>query len=176
MIRPIILSAGVFLVLASLLSGCTVRFNQLEMLTSAFSKKPDELAPYRWRATLGDYTAEVLAVEIPGGTLFVNNNDDLIRFDGWLITAVNGLGVTSRELLIEDETGKRQFSDGARKLGMHQCGEWRQVASVVGFTHEQDCQGETIYKNSIKINAAGDVVSIVQYLQSTAMVIRLEKQ
>ena len=138
MIRPIILSAVVFLVLASLLSGCTVRFNQLEMLTSAFIKKPDELAPYRWRATLGDYTAEVLAVEIPGGTLFVNNNDDLIRFDGWLITAVNGLGVTSRELLIEGETGKRQFSDGARKLGMHQCGEWRQVASVVGFTHEQD--------------------------------------
>ena len=89
---------------------------------------------------------------------------------------MNGLGVTSRELLIEGETGKRQFSDGARKLGMHQCGEWRQVASVVGFTHEQDCQGVTIYKNSIKTNAAGDVVSIVQNLQSTAMVIRLEKQ
>ena len=176
MIRTLLKGAAVFLVLGSLLSGCTVKFNQLEMLTSSFSKKPDGLAPYRWRATLGDYTAEVLAVEIPGGTLFVNNNDDLIRFDGWLITAVNGLGVSSRELVIEGETGKKRLSDGSRKLGMHQCGQWRQVMSGVGFTHEQDCQGETIYKNSIKINAAGSIVSIVQYLQSEAMFIRLEKQ
>ena len=175
MIRTLSKGAAVFIVLGSLLSGCTVKFNQLEMLASSFSEKPDGLAPYRWRVTLGDYTAEVLAVEIPGGTLFVNNNDDLIRFDGWLITAVNGLGVASRELLIEGETGKNRFSDGPRKLGTHQCGEWRQVTSEFGFTHEQDCQGETIYKNSIKINADGSIVSIVQYLQPAAMFIRLEK-
>ena len=90
--------------------------------------------------------------------------------------AVRCLGVSSRELVIEGETGKKRLSDGSRKLGMHQCGEWRRVMSGVGFTHEQDCQGETIYKNSIKINAAGSIVSIVQYLPSEAMFIRLEKQ
>jgi hypothetical protein len=154
-----------FVVLGAVLwlTSCTFESSQFDMLASAFSPKHDELAAYRWRVEFDGYRADVLAATTPDGTLFVNSNDDLIAFDGWVVTEVHGLGLTS-DITVQGRVGKRLIKQGSNRVDTQRCEEWRLVQQGHSTVQEQDCVGVGRYRNRITVDVNGAIVRIEQHL------------
>ena len=168
---------GTVLMAASslLLSACTVTSNQGAMLLAAFQEPIDELAAYRWRVRLGDYQSDVMSVALPENFLFANDKDDIIHFNGWVITAVSGLNLPA-EVVIEDTAERRRFTARQRQSVIHQCGAWQANDSGGGIIYSQACNSDIDghYQNRIDVDAAGSIVKIAQHLTGGALLI-LEK-
>jgi hypothetical protein len=159
--------AGILIatLLTSLLNACTVSSSQWTALQGAFKTAEDELAPYRWQVTRGDYQGQVIAVALTEGkTLFANRAEDVIAFDGWMITEVKGLGLRSEQWMIEGAVGERQFADGKWPMNKHQCEAWRVPQELPLSTYRQDCVGDdnVSYTNRIDLDKAGQIVRIEQ--------------
>jgi hypothetical protein len=154
-----------FVVLGAVLwlTSCTFQSNQFDMLASALSPKHDELAAYRWRVEFDGYRADVLATTTPDGTLFVNGDDDLIAFDGWLVTEVLGLGLTS-VITVQGRVGERLTHKDSRQVGSQECEEWRLMQEGSHVIHEQYCVGIERFVNRIIVGSSGSIIKIEQYL------------
>jgi len=153
------------MLLTSLLNACTVSSSQWTALQGAFKTTEDELAPYRWQVTRGSYQAQVFAVAVgEGKTLFANRAEDIIAFDGWLITEVKGLGLTAEQWVIEGAVGERQFADGKWPMNKHQCEAWRVPQDRPLSTYRQDCIADDnlSYTNRIDLDDAGQIIRIEQ--------------
>ena len=82
-----IVSTVLLLSLSGLLTSCTVNSTQLSTLQNTLTASDDALEPYRWRLSRAGYVAEVFAVSTDDGkTVFANEVNDWVAFDGWMIT------------------------------------------------------------------------------------------
>jgi hypothetical protein len=153
----------VLLCVMLLIASCTVHSNQFDLLTSIVKPKPDALAAYRWRVEFDGNIADVIAVTTPEGTSFASNNDDIITFDGWTITEVQGLGLTSI-ISVKGRTGERVTSQNSRSLERQRCEDWQKVTQGSTAVYEQRCVGIKRYLNRISLDADGAIVKIVQHL------------
>ena len=159
----LIICRAVVLVAALLLASCTVQSNQLGMLTSAATRQEDELAPYRWQVEFGVYRTQLIAVVVPDGTLFGNDDDDLVAFDGWLITEVQGFGLTS-DISIVGQVGERMVRQGSSRVGSQVCEDWQLVRIDNTAAQEQECVGEKRHRNRIALDSKGSIIKIEQYI------------
>jgi hypothetical protein len=160
-----VIFAGCRIVLLSatlLIASCTVHSNQLDLLTSLIKPKPDALAAYRWRVEFNGDIADVIAVTTPEGTLFVNNDNDVITFDGWTITEVQGLGLASN-ISVKGRVGERVMSQNSRGLERQRCEDWQKVTQGSTVVYEQHCVGIKRYLNRISLDSGGAIVKIVQH-------------
>jgi len=158
-----VVSTVLLLSLSGLLTSCTVNSTQLSTLQNTLTASDDALEPYRWRLSRAGYVAEVFAVTTDDGkTVFANEVDDWVAFDGWMITVVKGLGLTTGELVIKGAVGERWFSDGNWPLNKHYCDPWRASPELQSTIYAQDCTGDQSYTNLITVDRQGMIVKIQQ--------------
>ena len=155
----------VALSLLGLLTACTVSSSQWSALQNAFRTPEDELAPYRWQVTSGSFQAQLVAVTLTDGvTLFANQDEDMIIFDGWMITEMAGLGLTAEKWVIEGATGERRFSAGKWLMNKHYCEAWRLLDDKERGVQVQDCadDNQIPYQNRINLDVEGRIIRIEQ--------------
>jgi hypothetical protein len=145
------------------LASCTVQSNQLGLFTSAAKSQQDALEMYRWRLEFGRYQTDLLAVTVPGETLFTNSEDDLVVFDGWMVTEVRGLGQSS-VISVQGQVGERLTRKDSRRVGRQACEEWRLMQEGSRVIHEQYCMGKERFENRIIVDSSGSIIKIEQYL------------
>jgi len=145
------------------LASCTVQSNQLGLFTSAAKPQQDALQMYRWRLEFGRYQTDLLAVTVPGETLFTNSEDDLVVFDGWMVTEVRGLGQPS-VISVQGQVGERLTRKDSRRVGSQECEEWRLMQEGSHVIHEQYCVGIERFENRIIVDSSGSIIKIEQYL------------
>jgi hypothetical protein len=129
---------------------------------SLIKPQEDPLAGLRWRVDLGQYQTTVIAGTAPGKTFFVNKDDDLIVFDGWMITEVHGLGLTSN-LSIQGQVGERLILRDLKRVGSQKCEAWKLIEKSSSTVQEQYCMGESRFLNRITIDANGQISKIEQH-------------
>ena len=161
-----------------LLSGCHVTFqsNQYAFIKSLL--EPDQLQPEQsWTASWDGRLYPVVAINYEGGTLFADQDGVLINFDGWQILDLALPGSRTKKIAViekvvaEDGSTQLTYADGlGRVLGSHACQAWQQelVAGAVDPTlmvisaWMQSCvDGETVYRNRIRLNEAGELVGLL---------------
>jgi hypothetical protein len=150
------------------LASCTVQSKQLGLFTSAAKPQQDALDMYRWRVEFGSYQTELLAVTVPGETQFTNSEDDLVVFDGWMVTEVRGLGQPS-VISVQGQVGERLTRKDSSQVGSQECEEWRLMQEESHVIHEQYCVGIERYENRIIVNSSGSIIKIEQYLGLEAL-------
>ena len=183
----------VFLVLSVtvLLSGCHVTFqsNQYAFVKSLL--EPDKLQPEQsWTVSWVGRFYPVVAINYEGGTLFADQEGVLINFDGWQILDLALPGSRTKKIAViekvaaEDGSTQLTYSDGlGRVLGSHACQAWQaeQVAGaadptvMVVSSWVQSCvDGETVYRNQIRLNEVGELVGLLFVLVPGEPPIRID--
>jgi len=158
------------------LAGCSVRFPQVESALGVFKKAEQPLADFRWLLTMGNYSTTVLAVTVPNGTVFANEQGDAVFFDGKIVRRIIKLGARTDKYEVFDQPNNlkilRQFSVNQRVFSEHSC---EPAAFVNDYIIEQRCVGEMGYKNTIEHNKAGKIIGISQVVDYTGQVLTLRK-
>lgn len=159
-----------------LLASCTVRFPQVESAINMFSSAPDPLQGMRWQLIMANYKTTMLAINVPNGTVFANEQDDALFFDGVAIRRIVKLGArTDRyEILdrIEGDKTYREYSINGRVFAEHPC---EKPVLIDADRSEQSCQAQQAYLNVISFNKAGNIVGISQVVDYTGQVLELRK-
>lgn len=108
-----------------------------------------------------------------GGFIFVSEEGDLIKFDGWVVTMVKGFNLSERTA-IQDSGNRRTIKKGERLDVVFQCGNWRALFSGAQKLWKQTCRGLS-EDNEILLGESGDVIQIQQIISSAADKVLLRK-
>jgi hypothetical protein len=141
-----------------------------------FSEPADPTQQFRWQLDMGNYKTSMLAIEVQNGTVFANEQNDALFFDGLIIRRIVKLGQRTDKYEISDRTenGKviREFSVNGRVMAEHLC----EPAVLIGVERsEQECQANQVYVNTIHYNHAGNIIGISQVVDYTGQVLELSK-
>ena len=157
------------------LGGCQyigVKSTQISGIKNLFFPTEIDVQVAQWTLRFGGYSVEVTPVTVDGGIAFVNNND-VIKFDGWMITKVSGLESFTPAWEIAVEGGTRRFTVNGYLAATHQCQPWVEINSDGGLRYEQQCFASRSYTNSILVDNLGQVTDIKQVVDSTLKLMHL---
>ena len=157
------------------LGGCQyigVKSTQISGIKNLFFPTEIDVQVAQWTLRFGGYSVEVTPVTVDGGIAFVNNND-VINFDGWMITKVSGLESFIPAWEIAVEGGARRFTVNGYLAATHQCQPWVEINTDGGLRYEQQCFASRSYTNSILVDNLGQVTDIKQVVDSTLKLMHL---
>ena len=156
------------------LGGCVIESTQLQTLRQLFLEPDAELSPHVWEVEFAGYSALVTPVVADGKTFFVNDNSDLLQFNGWIITEAKGLKRFERSWLIFDEGKERHFSYLGQIKAVHTCEPWVNIHADTYTQFLQSCTGERDYTNTILVDSLGRIISIKQVLDDSGNFLSLQ--
>lgn len=152
------------------LAACGVRSKQVELFTPP-PDVPADLRPFSWIYQDGNFSHDVLAVQLPtGGTLFGDKLGGAVMFDGWHINSVRRLGLVRDEMIISEENNRRRFVLGNDEREVA-CDAWEQPQPR---QYERRCDGRTYAR--ITLDPSGAVIRIEQYMPQTQRFVSLTKK
>ena len=157
------------------LGGCQyigVKSTQISGIKNLFFPTEIDVQVAQWTLRFGGYSVEVTPVTVDSGIAFVNNND-VINFDGWMITKVSGLESFTPAWEIAVEEGARRFTVNGYLAATHQCQPWVEINTDGGLRYEQQCFAAQGYTNSILVDNLGQVTDIKQVVDSTLKLMHL---
>ena len=157
------------------LGGCQyigVKSTQISGIKNLFFPTEIDVQVAQWTLRFGGYSVEVTPVTVDSGIAFVNNND-VINFDGWMITKVSGLESFTPAWEIAVEEGARRFTVNGYLAATHQCQPWVEINTDGGLRYEQQCFAAQSYTNSILVDNLGQVTDIKQVVDSTLKLMHL---
>ena len=157
------------------LGGCQyigVKSTQISGIKNLFFPTEIDVQVAQWTLRFGGYSVEVTPVTVDSGIAFVNNND-VINFDGWMITKVSGLESFTPAWEIAVEEGARRFTVNGYLAATHQCHPWVEINTDGGLRYEQRCFASRSYTNSILVDNLGQVTDIKQVVDSTLKLMHL---
>ena len=157
------------------LGGCQyigVKSTQISGFKNLFFPTEIDVQVAQWTLRFGGYSVEVTPVTVDSGIAFVNNND-VINFDGWMITKVSGLESFTPAWEIAVEEGARRFTVNGYLAATHQCQPWVEINTDGGLRYEQQCFASRSYTNIILIDNLGQVTDIKQVVDSTLKLMHL---
>ena len=157
------------------LGGCQyigVKSTQISGIKNLFFPTEIDVQVAQWTLRFGGYSVEVTPVTVDSGIAFVNNND-VINFDGWMITKVSGLESFTPAWEIAVEEGARRFTVNGYVAATHQCQPWVEINTDGGLRYEQQCFASRSYTNSILVDNLGQVTDIKQVVDSTLKLMHL---
>ena len=157
------------------LNGCVVKSTQLSSVLAQFDNNRIDLSDNSWMVNYAGYEAVVYAISIPQGVLFSNSAGDLVLFDGWSISKVRGMGRSQIDIVVDDQLNQRSFNNKARLTATHRCEDWQQRDDSNMVQYSQLCYGDRQYKNSILVNAEGNIAIIRQVIDKRHRAITLSK-
>ena len=156
--------------LALFLAACGIRSKQVDLFTPG-PERPSDLRPYEWIYQDGNFSHDLLAVQLPtGGTLFGDKLGGAVMFDGWQMTSIQRLGMVRDTLEISEEDGQRRFSLGKDEKVV-------KCAACTQSTPRQyvrGCNGRDYAR--VTLDAGGAVIRIEQYIPHTSRFVSLTKK
>lgn len=141
-----LVTIGLVLGVAALMTGCGVRFNQIDTVRRLLpdqAAQAETLAQYAWTLTLNGSSFVVYPVEARGRQVLFANGDGLrLRWDGQSIIVVEGMpGAFGRyESGLEPDGTERWYAQAGRPLMRARCAkpvDWRLSDTRTGW--RQDC-------------------------------------
>ena len=167
------LKAVAFLV-AMLLSGCTLTFPQvnaaMQLIPLLKNEQKVQGAPI-WLASVGGVGAVLTPYAMEGYTLFANEDGDAIAFDGWIVRAIYGFGLTE-PIKVSGKTGSRSISS-SRGRTKTMCSEWISQPDESSLRWQQTCSAGP---GEIAVNSDGNIeeirMSLGRELGSVALRVR----
>ena len=155
---------AVALLVAMLLSGCTLTFPQVNAATQLIpllkNEQKEQGAPI-WLASLGGVGAVLTPYAMEGYTLFANEDGDAIAFDGWTVRAIYGFGLTE-PIKVSGKTGSRSISS-SRGRTKTMCSKWISQPDESSLRWQQTC---SVGPGEIAVNSDGNIEEIRMSLGS----------
>lgn len=157
------------------LAGCSVQSSQLNAVMGLFDKTEAPFDSNSWVVEYGDYSAVVYPVTVDRGTLFSNQQGDVILFDGWTVREVFGLGHRLKLGITDDGTARR-YAYGTRFIAQHQCDKWQseQQSGIIRFS--EICWGQSQYTNTIQVGGDGGISLIRQNIDGSEQYLTISKK
>ena len=165
---------SVAVLVAMLLSGCTLTFPQvnaaMQLIPLPSDEQKEQSAP-TWLASVGGVGAVLTPYAMDGYTLFANEDGDAIAFDGWTVRAIYGFGLTE-PIKVLGRTGSRSIlSSRGRTKTM--CSAWTDQSDESSLRWQQTC---SVGPGEIVVNSDGDIeeirMSLGRELGSVALRVR----
>ena len=169
---------SVFCLLISL-GGCTFSAPQFESVltavTSGEAAKEAADSTNMWTAEIVGSPGSLVRLFRggPHGFIFLNDDSDMIGFDGWVVRSAEGIGLMD-SVEISEVAGSRVFRASGYKDVYVQCGDWMRSERDGKTFWRQRCSGQSS-DNLIEVNRAGNVASITQTIDSTGRILTLQK-
>lgn len=161
--------------LTLIVSACSVSSSQFESFTNP-DQKP-RLQNYYWDVTYDNLNYQLIAIEMPNGTLFADKLSNSLFFDGWSINSIVGFGDFDGEYEIQEtDAGSLEFNDEKSFILGNSCEEWSETRSDTGLIYTQSCGAEQKFINRLVVNAGGEVIQIQQFLEPFNKLMTLTKQ
>ena len=149
--------------LSVFLSACTISASQIENLYGTAA--PETPQNYYWQGSYGDDKYQLIAIEVPNGTLFADRIGNSLYFDGWSITAIVGFGEFPGEMEMEESEPGSFEPNAQNSLNLkNDCQEWQESQSGKGLIYTQMCGNSPAITNRIEVNSSGEIVQIKQHL------------
>jgi|GEM_PF-3083187 len=163
-----------------MLSGCSIRFPQVENIIHSLNDAPPAIDSYRWDLVSGFYHADVYAVSVNNGLVFASKRDDALLVSDGVIKRVVKIGNDKKLYEVFDEAVlngqfKRSYWQDKVLMATHVCTAIETNVSV----SEQVCRSETStveYMNRIKRDPQGLIVTIDQVYTAQGDRIVLQKK
>lgn len=159
-----VLSAA-FLLVA--LSACHVEFPQVETARSMFGGQgngvDEELKQFAWTLEFSGDSMTVYAVTVEAGTLFVNQDELRVLFDGTHVRAVSNLLPGRRDIVLEvGDGGAVSFFEEGQLLLDTTCEPWERAGSRGEFAvWEQRCA--SLDRPNRKLVRPDDAITRIEY-------------
>jgi hypothetical protein len=165
---------AVAVLVAMLLSGCTLTFPQvnaaMQLIPLPNDEQKEQGAPI-WLASVGGVGAVLTPYAMEGYTLFANEDGDAIAFDGWTVRAIYGFGLTE-PIKVSGKTGSRSVSSSRGKT-ITMCSEWINQPTEFSQRWRQTCSvgpGEIVVNSDENIEEIR--MSLGRELGSVALRVR----
>ena len=112
------------------LTGCTVRFPQIEHFSQSIEQNSPQTNNFNWHLTSGFYKADMIAVSANSGVVFASLQDDGMFFNGQYIERVikNGADTSLYEIidvLKENGLTERRYFKNKKLQAKHTCFGWK---------------------------------------------------
>jgi hypothetical protein len=165
---------AVAVLVAMLLSGCTLTFPQvnaaMQLIPLPSDEQKEQSAP-TWLASVGSVGAVLTPYALDDYTLFANEDGDAIAFDGWTVRAIYGFNLT-KPIKVSGKTGSRSIlSSLGRTKAM--CSEWISQLDESALRWQQTC---SVGPSDIVVNSDGNIeeirMSVGRELGSVALRVR----
>lgn len=152
------LRACLALLLLSLLAGCTVRSEQLQLARYAAAGGGGEFdaEDFAWKMRFNDVESRVYAISVGDGIVFANQEGMEIAFDGWDIIVVSGMPGAVGMITVDKSQSPRQHRvQGLNETFAVECREPQETSS--GWRTRCEHQGESrVYPMNHEISLADD--------------------
>ena len=149
---------SVAVLVAMLLSGCTLTFPQvnaaMQLIPLPSDEQKEQSAP-TWLASVGDVGAVLIPYAMDDYTLFANEDGDAIAFDGWTVRAIYGFGLPE-PIKVSGRTGSRSISS-SRGRTKTMCSEWINQPTEFSQRWRQTC---SVGPGEIVVNSDGNIEEI----------------
>ena len=145
-------------------TSCSFQSTQLDLISSIFSKKNDNLE-LNWVVSWLGAKTDVYAINNNNYIYFVNYDEYFIEFNGWQITKVNGFLSQDRNIEIISKDEVLTYLVNNKQLLTLICDSWvRSLPNREGYvTHQQECFNYDLgynFTNHIIINDLGQIISL----------------
>ena len=174
-----------FFFASSYLSGCSFHSNQWTAIKSLLEARKVEM-PEPWRLSMGVNNISVYPIQMDASILFTDGEKVFIKFDGWHIVEVRGVGQfnaerssvhTSRLMLDYAPDGAdldSKFAEGDAALASEadsvkgavvyqvRCADWIRSDNAAGEFFTQSCKfhSDKAFFNSIQLDQSGNIVTV----------------
>lgn len=136
---------GVLLALVMIsLNGCSFHSKQWSAVSALWSEAS---GPQKnWRVSWDGDLIDVFAINTPDEVIFADGDGFLLRFDGWQITAVEGILPRGDSLNLdvirdqEEQLTLLRYSGTNSDFGQQRCDRWMMVSSA------EDDDGDVLYE------------------------------
>ena len=145
------------------ISACTISSSQID----SFYRNDDKINAenYYWDLTYKNINYKLIAISLPGGTLFADKLGNSIFFDGWSIISIVGFEDFDGEIeILETQIGKLYLNNENSYLIDNDCEEWKDYQNQGGILYTQICPNHKNQINKLFVNPDGEVIEIQQYL------------
>jgi len=162
--RVLPIRGGALLLLFMLgLNGCSFHSKQWSALSSLWS---EESGPQKnWRVSWDGKLIDVFAINVSDQVILADGEGFLLRFDGWQVTAVEGILPGGESLALdvvkdqENQTVILTYSGSSSSFGQQRCADWALVNGTGVDTHsnliyEQRCDsGMSLATHTLRLNS-----------------------
>lgn len=168
-----------FISMALVSAGCSVRFPQVENICHSLNFKAPFVKGYQWRMFTDSYTADMIAVSVPSGVVFASKKDDALLFDGVVVRRVVKIGndKDSYEIVDTPQGNQvlRQMLVNGQHIADHLCDSWEKQLMY----WRQECRNKIVgtekYTNILRFDAQGQLNEIDQVVTAARQRVKLKK-
>jgi len=188
-IRKIALCPLLLICLA--ITGCAIKFPQIDRAVIALSQKADPLASILWEASVGPQKVELLSIATDSGNVFINKANVSLSFDGFIIRKIELFSESIRHVEFIDDHSlnsngqlKRQIWSNYRPLVSLLCGPWQlknaieseQVCYLINESNGLSNVKDVAFKNRRVLNEKGELILLEQALGFDNQMLVLKKK